>query len=202
MSIALIALKLTEFIPDVEADFIGVDSGALILARKGIRMKLAIGDFDSVRRSDLDLIHQMSEEMIVLNPIKDDSDSESALHHVKEMGYEKIILLGALGGRVDHMLVNLRLAYADPHRVCIQDEQNFMEAYTEGRYVFKKEGYSYISFFTASEALITLESMKYPLHERRITSKDLYTVSNEIIGEEGILIVHKGTVLVIQSKDA
>jgi thiamine pyrophosphokinase len=43
--------------------------------------------------------------------------------------------------------------------------------------------------------------MKYPLRDRRITYRDLYTVSNEILSEEGILEVSSGSVLVIQSKD-
>ena len=43
-------------IPETDADLIGVDRGALILAEAGKRMKLALGDFDSVAEGDLDLI--------------------------------------------------------------------------------------------------------------------------------------------------
>ena len=48
---------------------------------------------------------------------------------------------------------------------------------------------------------ISLENLKYDLTHRRLTKQDLYTVSNEVNGEEGTLTVHHGTVLVIQSKD-
>jgi thiamine pyrophosphokinase len=110
-------------------------------------------------------------------------------------------MCGALGGRIDHEIVNLRLVYKSPGRISIMDDQNRITAYGVGRHVIKAEGYSYISFFTESEAIISLENMKYPLRDRRITYRDLYTVSNEILSEEGILEVSSGSVLVIQSKD-
>lgn len=201
MSTALIALKLAKTLPKTEADYIGADLGALVLAKAGIRMKLAVGDFDSVSEEDLQLIRKMSDEMIVLNPVKDDTDSESALKQVLARGYDRILLCGALGGRIDHSYINLRLVYQHPSRVCIIDEQNFIEAHEAGRYVIARKDYKYISFFTEEEAVITLENMKYPLTKRRITKQDLYTVSNEILGEEGVLTVHSGRVLVIQSND-
>lgn len=201
MSTAVIALKLTKSVPRIHADYIGADKGALMLASKGIRMKLAVGDFDSVKPEDLDLIQRMSEKTVILNPVKDDSDSESAIHHVKALGYDHIILCGALGGRADHTLVNLRLVYENPQSVSINDEQNFISSYGAGRYEIEKGEYRYISFFTFGEAVISLENMKYPLSERKITSRDLYTLSNEIVSEKGVLTVHSGKVLVIQSND-
>ena len=49
-SVAII-LKRCESIPTAE-NYIGVDKGALTLARNGKSMKLAIGDFESVEESD------------------------------------------------------------------------------------------------------------------------------------------------------
>ena len=50
-SVAII-LKRCTTIPTAE-NYIGVDKGALTLARDGKRMLLAIGDFDSVEERDL-----------------------------------------------------------------------------------------------------------------------------------------------------
>ena len=49
----VIALKLCDGLPDIEAEYIGADAGALWLAKKGIGMKLAVGDFDSVAEEDM-----------------------------------------------------------------------------------------------------------------------------------------------------
>ncbi len=198
----VIALKLCDGLPDIEADYIGADAGALWLARRGIRMRLAIGDFDSVAEEDMALIRQYAEEVIRLNPIKDDSDSESALRHAVSMGYDKVWLACRMGGRMDHTWVNFRLALMFPEQAVLYDRQNRIMAYGKGRHVIRKDGYAYFSVFTDEEAVISLTGMKYPLHETRISHRDIFTVSNEIESEEGILEVHEGLVLVMQCRDA
>ena len=199
---AVIALKLCDGLPDIEADYIGADAGALWLARRGIRMKLAIGDFDSVSESDMTLIGDMSEQVIRLNPIKNDSDSESALRHAAEMGYEKIWLACSMSGRMDHTYVNFRLAMMFPGQAVLYDSQNRIMAYGPGRHVISRDGYGYFSVFASEKACISLADMKYPLDHTVIGPDDIYTLSNEIEGEEGILEVHEGLVLVMQCRDA
>lgn len=198
----VIALKLCDGLPDIEAEYIGADAGALWLAKKGIRMKLAVGDFDSVVEEDMALIRQNAEEVIRLNPIKNDSDSESALRHAIRMGYDRVWLACRMGGRMDHTWVNFRLALMFPEQAVLYDRQNRIMAYETGRHVIPKDGYAYFSVFTDKEAVISLAGMKYPLQETRISRRDIFTVSNEIEGEEGILEVHEGLVLVMQCRDA
>lgn len=198
---AVIALKLCDGLPDIEADYIGADAGALWLAERGIRMRLAIGDFDSVHAEDMALIRRYAEEVIVLNPVKNDSDSESALRHAAEMGYEKIWLACRMGGRMDHTWVNFRLAMMFPEKAVLYDSRNLITAYRQGRHVIPKNGYQFFSVFADEKACISLEGMKYPLREAVIGRNDIYTVSNEIEQEEGVLTVHEGTVLVMQCSD-
>jgi thiamine pyrophosphokinase len=110
-------------------------------------------------------------------------------------------MCGALGRRADHSLVNLRLVFQHPGVLSLYSENNLIEAYEQGTYTFRKDEWKYISFFTFTGAAVTLENMKYPLDCRTLTPLDLYTLSNEIIEEEGILRVHEGRVLVIRSRD-
>jgi thiamine pyrophosphokinase len=164
-------------------------------------MRLAIGDFDSVHPEDMELIRRHAEEVIVLNPIKDDSDSESALRHALAMGYEKVWLACRMGGRMDHTWVNFRLAMMFPEKAVLYDSRNLITAYRQGRHVIPKNGYQFFSVFADEKACISLEGMKYPLREAVIGRNDIYTVSNEIEQEEGVLTVHEGTVLVMQCSD-
>lgn len=199
---AVIALKLADFIPDVKADFIGADKGALFLAKKGIHMKLAIGDFDSVEENDIEKIRTCTDELVRLNPVKDDSDSEAAIVAALERGYDEIWLAGATGGRMDHSLVNIRLAYKYPGKIWLCDDQNLIYMLCPGRHEIEKDSFPYISFFTEDGAEITLEGFRYPLKDRELTRNDLYTVSNEIEKDKGTVIVEKGTVLVMQCRDS
>ena len=57
------------------------------------------------------------------------------------------------------------------------------------------------AFFTQSEDVLTLHGFAYPLERRRITCYDLYTVSNQLIGETGTFINEKNPVLLIRSRD-
>ena len=199
-SVAII-LKRCKSIPTAE-NYIGVDKGALTLARNGKRMLLAIGDFDSVEESDLAYIKEYSDTLIQLNPIKDDTDSEAAVMYAIEKGYQKIHLYGGLGGRLDHAMINLRLVSRFPETVYLHDQNNFIYSLAEGVHSIDKRDYTYISFFTEDEATISLEGLKYPLDKQQLTNKDTYTTSNEILEDRGIVTVHAGKVTVIQSKDA
>lgn len=199
-SVAII-LKRCESIPTAE-NYIGVDKGALTLARNGKRMLVAIGDFDSVEESDLAYIKEYSDTLIQLNPIKDDTDSEAAVMYAIEKGYQKIHLYGGLGGRLDHAMINLRLVSRFPETVYLHDQNNFIFSLGEGVHSIDKRDYTYISFFTEDEATISLEGLKYPLDKQQLTNKDTYTTSNEILEDRGVVTVHAGQVTVIQSKDA
>ncbi|NLH63710.1 MAG: thiamine diphosphokinase [Erysipelotrichaceae bacterium] len=201
MPTAVIALKLTDAVPQIEGDYIGVDKGTVALLAHGIKAKLAIGDFDSVDEREMQQIRENIPEVISLNPIKDDTDSEAAFNEAVRRGYDRIIFLGALGGRADHTLINLRLAYQHPGLVTLIDEQNTAEAFIPGTYEIKKEDHAYISFFTEDDAEISLEGFKYPLSHCHLTEKDLFTVSNELNQAVGHFTIHHGTVLMIQSKD-
>ena len=199
-SVAVI-LKRCTTIPTAE-NYIGVDKGALTLARNGKRMLLAIGDFDSVEESDLSSIKDYSDTFIQLNPIKDDTDSEAAVMYAIQKGYQKIHLYGGLGGRLDHAMINLRLVSRFPETVYLHDQNNFIYSLAEGVHSIDKRDYTYISFFTEDKATISLEGFKYPLDKQQLTNKDTYTTSNEILEDRGIVTVHAGKVTVIQSKDA
>ena len=199
-SVAII-LKRCDSIPTAK-NYIGVDKGALTLARNGKRMLLAIGDFDSVEESDLEYIKEYSDTLIQLNPIKDDTDSEAAIMYAIENGYQKIHLYGGLGGRLDHAMINLRLVSRFPETVYLYDQNNFIYSLAKGVHSIDKRDYTYISFFTEDEATISLEGFKYPLDKQQLTNKDTYTTSNEILEDKGIITVHAGKVTVIQSKDA
>lgn len=182
-------------------DWIGADKGALILAQHGIHMVCAIGDFDSIDRNNLSLIEQYSDETIVLNPIKDDSDSEAAITKAIQLGYDEIEVIGGLGGRMDHTLVNMRLALKYAGKVTFTDHRNRITALPEGIHELKRDDWPYLSFFTERESILTLQGFAYPLQERTITSGDLYTVSNELVCEKGTVIVQKNPVLLIRSRD-
>jgi len=198
----VVVLKLADHLPDFkDVDYIGADKGALFLARKKIRMAFAIGDFDSVSENEQGLIELYSDEVIALNPIKNNSDSEAAVDEAIRRGYRRIYIVGATGGRLDHEIVNIRLCWKYPDRVILFDDKNYTRALGEGAHRIDKNGYQYLSLFAENECEISLNGFKYELDHRVITERDLYGLSNEILGETGEIYVHRGSVLTVQTND-
>ncbi len=201
MAECVLILSMTEKCPATTRDLIGVERGALMLASEHRKMTLAVGDFDSVTEEERKLIEEYAENVISLNKVKDDSDSEAAIRYVLSHGYDRVYVYGAFGGRLDHEIVNLRLAAIFPNQVTLVDDQNVVCALKKGSYQLKRNAFTYISFFAPEKAVISLRGMKYPLYRKTMTYADLFGLSNEIKDEEGILNVHEGTILMIPSRD-
>ena len=198
----VVVLKLADHLPDFEdVDYIGADKGALFLARKKIRMAFAIGDFDSVSSTASSGGADTYDEVIALNTVKNNSDSEAAVDEAIRRGYRMIYIVGATGGRLDHEIVNIRLCWKYPDRVVLFDDKNFTRALGEGAHRINKNGYRYLSIFAENECELSVNGFKYELDHRVITEKDLYGLSNEITGETGEIYVHRGSVLTVQTND-
>ena len=82
---------------------IAADRGFDSLAAYGVTPDLAVGDFDS-------LGHRPNHPNVIqLPPEKDDTDMLFALRKGLELGYRRFVLLGGVGGRLEHTLGNLQL---------------------------------------------------------------------------------------------
>ena len=96
-----------------------------------------IGDFDSASSEALDYFGgQPDISWIRLNPVKDDTDTESAIRKAIALGAEKITLLGATGTRIDHLLGNIELlGVGDPLQPCLQARSDARELSWNYRFV-------------------------------------------------------------------
>ena len=78
-------------IKDLSSSFVvGVDKGAFIALKKGIKLDLAIGDFDSVNEEEFACLFGSVDNIVKLNPIKDVTDTYEAYKHVRE--YDEIVI--------------------------------------------------------------------------------------------------------------
>ena len=154
MKTAVLVLKMAKTVPYREnVDYIGVDAGTLVCLREHLPVTYAVGDFDSVNQEQWEYIQKMVPQIEKLNPIKDDSDSEHAIKRALREGYERIEIYGGLGGRVDHEIVNIRLACAYPEKVYLMSKKNELYAVREGTYIFSKLDSRFISFLPIQKPL-------------------------------------------------
>ena len=179
-----------------ELPVIAVDAGLEYALRKKLNIVAAIGDFDSLPQKLLDAYHG---KLIKIPPEKDQSDLELALAFLRDFSGE-IYVYGALGRRMDHCLVNLRLCYYSPLRLILLDEQNEVFRLAPGSHMLTANSYEYLSFFTFQTCRLSLTGFKYPLKDYLLKNTDNLTLSNELSAEYAT-VENDHPLLVIRSRD-
>ncbi len=184
--------------PDLKMDVIGVDAGAAYALSHHLKMVCALGDFDSIDSRTLDLIKQQT-TVIQFPRKKDQSDSQIAVEKALELGYDDILIYGALGGRYDHHHVNMVLAYLHDE-ITLLDQDHWIKSFGPGVYGIKKESHEKLSLFTFETCVVSLSQVEYPLDHQTMTLQSLFGLSNTFISDEAILTIHAGRALVICGK--
>jgi thiamine pyrophosphokinase len=92
-----------------EAEVIGVDGGSLLAASLGLTLDALVGDFDSLEPSQEASLSTSRTRVVQASPSKDETDLELAVLDAVEHGAEEIIILGAVGGRLDMTIANVFL---------------------------------------------------------------------------------------------
>lgn len=194
-------LGLAETLKLAEGDLIGADRGAWLCVKQKRRMTAAVGDFDSVNDTQLAEIRKWTDTLIKLPVMKDETDTLSAVHYAEKLGYERVILIGGCGGRLDHQYANQLLVMHAGIDAEIREENNQMFCLNPGEYQFKPDGHRFISFFAAEPSVITLRGFLYPLDHYAMNPGDTIGISNEIPGKEAWMRLDKGRVVVIRARD-
>lgn len=88
---------------------VGADGGAAQAVARGLVPDVVIGDMDSLPEEARAGLAAGHTAFIVHPRAKDETDLELALTYVVERGYRDVVVLGALGGRLDHLLANVML---------------------------------------------------------------------------------------------
>lgn len=170
---------------------------------------LAVGDFDSLSEEGENYMDSLKDlKVIRLKPEKDDSDTQSAVNQVIRDGAKDILILGATGTRLDHVLANLGLLSMGKEQnvhIAIADQWNYITLVENGTKLHRAEQFGkYISFFTVGGDVtgLTLRGFKYPLNGYHLTAADSgLTVSNEITEETAEILYESGQLLMIMSRD-
>lgn len=185
----------------------GVDRGALILYQNNIEPEFTIGDFDSINDEE----RQLLTDKFGINPVqaeKDDTDLAIAVEEAVKRGYLEIYIYGATGGRLDHFMGALQILEKPEYqrlnvKIIIIDQQNEIQYLTAGHYnIQQQQDFKYISFIPVNyPTAISLINFKYPLEHQNLEQGSTLTISNELDGQSGVVELHEGAVLMIQSTD-
>lgn len=146
-------------------------------------------------------------KIIRLKPEKDDSDTQSAVNHMISEGSREILIFGATGTRLDHVLANLGLLSMGREKgvhIALADQWNYITLVDRGTVLKKKNSLEnmFLSLQLEDVSGLTLKGFKYPLDGYDLTVADSgLTVSNEIAAETAEVTYDRGSLLMIMSRD-
>lgn len=180
-----------------EMVFIFCDSGLRHLEALGRKPDLIVGDFDSHVNPHMDV------ETIVLPHVKDDTDTVFAVKEALRRGFEEFLLIGVVGGRLDHTLGNVAILLmldSAGKKAVIADDFSDMEIVSRERALIP-DRYPYFSLLniTGTAKGVTIRNALYPLSDAEITCEYPIGVSNEVLpGKTAEVTVKEGRLLIIK----
>ncbi len=194
--------------PETDAEFIRktvtntdfvicADNGILYAQQAGVTPALIVGDFDSYKGTVLPDC-----EIVTLNPQKDDTDTVHSVDIAIERGYNEIVILGALGGRVDHTFANisaLQYIHNKGGKGILLSESERVEFLSVGEYEFIDYNDKVFSVFPfgCSEVCVSYEGAFYPLDKYNLKSSVPMGVSNIFVSDKAKIKIYDGNAILI-----
>lgn len=179
-----------------EGFIIAADGGLAELTRMGRRPDLIVGDFDSYDGALPEGVP------VVRHPVmKNDTDTALAVDEALRRGAERIIVYGALGGRLDHSLANMQLLVSLARKRVeglLVGKRETAAAVTNGVLHFDASYRGTVSVFAwGGTAVVSETGLLYGLDRFPLPDDLPRGVSNEFTGADAAVTVHRGTAVVI-----
>ena len=188
-------------LPD-DAIVVAADSGVDRAEALGLRVDVAVGDFDSVTHGGLDRAERLGAKVERHPEAKDATDLELALDVARSLGPRRVVVLGGHGGRLDHLLANA-LLLAQPALVDVDVVAQmgaarvtvvWRRAELHGR---AGDLVTLLPLHGPAEGVVT-EGLLYPLRDEDLPPGSTRGVSNELVATTAVVTVRAGTLLAVQ----
>lgn len=173
------------------------DSGYTFARKAGLNPDLIIGDFDSLEEE-----LPTDTEVVKLNTVKDDTDTEHCVMECIRRGYKDFLLLGSVGGRTDHTFANIAilsfLSEYNYHGVARNNGEE-IQILKEGTYNMDgKKGLTFSVFPYGCESVnVTYKGAKYPLDSYTLTYNVSRGISNVFSDDKAEITVNRGRAILL-----
>ena len=186
---------------------IAADSGLAIADRLELELDHIVGDFDSISEEVL-LKHRRKSTPVDTYPReKDKTDTHIAVELALRNNATSIVIAGATGSRMDHVMANIHLLLL-PMQVGVSaamiDTNNKIYLKNKSFMLEKSKQYGdYVSLLPFTEQVngLTLKGFKYPLDHIILEAGSSLGISNEILEDVAQVEISDGFLLVIEARD-
>ncbi len=182
---------------------IAADGGAEYALSIGVTPYVLVGDLDSISAQDLDHVTSAGGEIVRFPTQKDETDLELALKYAARAGATEIVILAALGGRLDQTLANLFLM-ASPAlsgvdvRVVAGKQEAFLIRAGQEVVVRGEPGDTLSLIPLGSDAEgVTVQGVTWPLDDDTLRFGLARGVSNELTEKRARISLRRGCLLCV-----
>ena len=179
------------------------DGGGRHAAALGLTPELVVGDLDSLPPELVDRFRQAGAIIERHPPRKDHTDLELTLDRAVAHQPSEIMLVTALGGRLDQMLANILLltrpAYAAT-RLTLADGPQWAVLLRGGeRAAIAGQSGDTVSVVPLSAEVtgVTLAGVEWPLNGATLQLGSTWSISNTLTGAEAVVEISYGLALVV-----
>jgi thiamine pyrophosphokinase len=180
---------------------IAVDGGTRHAWEAGVVPQLVIGDMDSLASDERERLESSEVELSSFPARKDTTDLELALVRAVSEGADSILILGALGGRIDQTIANLLLlALPELAEIDVRVAEGAQEAFLirqEAIIVGQPGDTVSLIPFGGDAAGVSVDGLEWPLQDETLRFGPARGVSNVLTGEEASVRVRRGLILCV-----
>ena len=158
-----------------------------------------VGDFDSLGYVP------KGEKIVLLEEEKNFTDGERAILYAKECGEKEVVIYGACGGKIEHILGNialLKIAQKLELKARIKSGNGFMELLGTGKHVFNVRQNSKVSLipYGGNCEFSCSGGLYYPLDGLTLTPADTRGISNVAVDSTIEIVIIRGDALIAYEK--
>lgn len=174
------------------------DGGADSAKKSGFVPDYIIGDFDSA--NDQTIRYFKNKSKIIRIKRQNDTDVEKCLKFIIKKKYKEVMLLGALGDRLDHSFCNLGIVHKffDKIKIRIISGRSILTPYTGNVNLITLKGEIVSLYGINDKTKITSRGLKYPLKRTALPFGKKESTSNVAVEDSVRLNVEGGIIFVIR----
>jgi len=178
---------------------IAVDGGLRHLIALNLMPDLVVGDLDSITPEMFKFIESNQIPKLQLDIHKNETDLEIAIQTAFELDYKDIILIGAIGNRVDHTLENIFIlakpVWENINFTITDGTQDIFLIRSEKTFPGNINDIVSLIPLTAIVSGVMTEGLYYPLNHEDLFRENARGISNLMVSNEAMVQIKSGILI-------
>jgi thiamine pyrophosphokinase len=169
-----------------------------------VKPNLVIGDMDSAEREQLQQLKKDNVAIELFPHAKNETDLELAINYALDLKPKQIIIIAALGGRLDQTLGNIALltdVRLSTFDIRLEDGREEILLCRDQAQVRGSSG-DLVSLIPWQGAVtkVRTENLKWPLKNETLYPDKTRGISNEMLGETASVSIGSGLLLIVHRR--